>query len=332
MIEGNTKNTLPKNPKMEKQMKIKRALLISLSAMVLPAVAMAQPVPDLEPAAGTAVFIVQKIFQDNNDETAVTLHMDCSSGNPTEQERTVVPGPGRLHGQFEVAFVLDNIPDTEDVNCTIYEEPVAGYSAEYRCFPNSSSNPDDSCIDNPGSQSPLATACVYNDVSASDDENSEVNLCAIRNIPNTAEISVTKEWVVEGNEGNLLDFEAHVAIESTDYFDGSYECKGNKFCGSLTFDNGPASETQTVEVWTTFEGTTIYVDEMIYDSTFDSENDCGGMMHVMPTGYQGASGVDSCTFTNTAYFEGIPTLNQYGMAIMALLMLGVGFIGFRRFV
>ena len=36
--------------------------------------------------------------------------------------------------------------------------------------------------------------------------------------------------------------------------------------------------------------------------------------------------------TNTVFFEGIPTLNQYGMAIMALLMLGVGFVGFRRFV
>ena len=31
-------------------------------------------------------------------------------------------------------------------------------------------------------------------------------------------------------------------------------------------------------------------------------------------------------------FEGIPTLNQYGLAILALLMLGVGFVGFRRFV
>ena len=39
-----------------------------------------------------------------------------------------------------------------------------------------------------------------------------------------------------------------------------------------------------------------------------------------------------CTITNTESFEGIPTLSQYGMAIMALLMLGVGFIGMRRFV
>jgi hypothetical protein len=38
-----------------------------------------------------------------------------------------------------------------------------------------------------------------------------------------------------------------------------------------------------------------------------------------------------CTITNTMFFEGIPTLSQYGMAIMALLMLGMGMLGFRRF-
>ena len=38
-----------------------------------------------------------------------------------------------------------------------------------------------------------------------------------------------------------------------------------------------------------------------------------------------------CTVTNTVFFEGIPTLNQYGLAIMALLMLGIGMVGFRRF-
>jgi len=40
----------------------------------------------------------------------------------------------------------------------------------------------------------------------------------------------------------------------------------------------------------------------------------------------------SCTLTATAFYEGIPTLSQYGMAIMVLLMLGVGFVGFRRIV
>jgi hypothetical protein len=33
------------------------------------------------------------------------------------------------------------------------------------------------------------------------------------------------------------------------------------------------------------------------------------------------------------FFEGggIPTLNQYGLILMALLMLGIGAVGFRRF-
>jgi hypothetical protein len=38
----------------------------------------------------------------------------------------------------------------------------------------------------------------------------------------------------------------------------------------------------------------------------------------------------SCTFTNTIFFEGIPSLNQYGMAIMALLMLVFGSVFMRR--
>ena len=40
----------------------------------------------------------------------------------------------------------------------------------------------------------------------------------------------------------------------------------------------------------------------------------------------------SCSIEASAFYEGIPTLSQYGMAIMVLLMLGVGFVGFRRFV
>jgi hypothetical protein len=46
----------------------------------------------------------------------------------------------------------------------------------------------------------------------------------------------------------------------------------------------------------------------------------------------GSEEVSICEIQATAFFEGIPTLSQYGMAIMALLMLGVGFFGFRRFV
>ena len=39
-----------------------------------------------------------------------------------------------------------------------------------------------------------------------------------------------------------------------------------------------------------------------------------------------------CDVSGTLFFEGIPTLSHYGMAILALLMLGMGFIGIRRIV
>ena len=55
------------------------------------------------------------------------------------------------------------------------------------------------------------------------------------------------------------------------------------------------------------------------------ESDCGSVTLMAGTPAE-------CTIVATAFFEGIPTLSQYGMAIMALLMLGVGFVGFRRFV
>jgi hypothetical protein len=45
-----------------------------------------------------------------------------------------------------------------------------------------------------------------------------------------------------------------------------------------------------------------------------------------------AAGSHTCTFTNTVLFEGIPTLSQYGLALLALLTLGVGFVGLRRIV
>jgi hypothetical protein len=70
----------------------------------------------------------------------------------------------------------------------------------------------------------------------------------------------------------------------------------------------------------------VHIDEVEIDSSVESTNSCGGSILAKP-------GVDaSCDFTNTVFFESIPTLSQYGLAIMALLMLGVGFVGFRRFV
>ena len=37
-----------------------------------------------------------------------------------------------------------------------------------------------------------------------------------------------------------------------------------------------------------------------------------------------------CEVTNTVFFEGIPTLDRYGLAFLTLLIMGVGMLGVRR--
>ncbi|HMB60313.1 MAG TPA: IPTL-CTERM sorting domain-containing protein, partial [Xanthomonadales bacterium] len=77
-------------------------------------------------------------------------------------------------------------------------------------------------------------------------------------------------------------------------------------------------------------GTACWVLETVYDSAVEVNNGCGS--NPFPGMNVELAGGDSCTVVNTVFFEGIPTLSQYGMAVLALLMLGLGFVGFRRFV
>ena len=173
----------------------------------------------------------------------------------------------------------------------------------------------------------------------------ERNECDIYNYPDLVEVDITKKWTIEGAGGDAYSKFAKIMVAST-YIDdtdagkcpkmkhrhgGGFEMdegrRSRLMCLELEFE-APDSETVTVEVapddwkW----GTDVYVWESDLDSYFESTNDCEGLEV-----YAGDTDVE-CEFHNVLFFEGIPTLNQYGLAIMALLMLGVGFVGFRRFV
>jgi len=80
----------------------------------------------------------------------------------------------------------------------------------------------------------------------------------------------------------------------------------------------------TPEVIPNYAGTLCGVVETVYDSAVEVDNGCLDIEVTADTG-------DSCIINNTVFFEGIPTLSQDGMAILALLMMGGGFVGFRRF-
>ncbi len=62
-----------------------------------------------------------------------------------------------------------------------------------------------------------------------------------------------------------------------------------------------------------------------------------GVLNVASIADDGSNGDDPTPDNNadsviSFYYVGVPTLNQYGIAILMLLMLGVGLVGFRRFI
>ena len=252
-----------------------------------------------------ATFRVTKNFTDDNP-AEVRVELNCNNGLPVNQGFNISESQ-------DVNFVLSSFSNGEP-DCTITEVSVDGYATEY--FASGESNPS---YDTDG--------CYFDDVTRGD-----VNICNITNDVKPVMIEVTKEWFMEGTNGNAFEEYATVTVSSDSEIMYGNRCddRGPKvqlgrWCQHLNFE-GPETDTQSVMVYPAWDGVMVYIDENLVESYIDSENDCGGSVEIFPG--DGAS----CTVTNTVFFEGIPTLNQYGMAIMALLMLGVGLLGFRRFV
>jgi hypothetical protein len=339
---------------MEKQMNIKRVLIAFVALSLTPVLAMAQI--DITPAEGTANVSVQKVFFDGsgpgpgvngaNNETPVTLTLECTSGIYSPSTVEVQPNDG-FSGMIEHIFVIAAIPDGPDNVCTVVEAPVPGYTAEYRCRDASDGDPNDFC--NPDANVDAddylsLDRCQFDDVQVGD-----VAYCVIRNYATPVDVEVTKVWEFLGSAQADVDQDVTIYIQCDAEIVGGYEGRrGNRGTwydsASLYLDDGDFDDeddeytgmgTVTFEVIPEFYSTAADPDDQdftecfawedISDSYVEVDNDCGDIEVAAGMG-------DECTITNTVFFEGIPTLNQYGMAIMALLMLGMGFVGFRRFV
>jgi len=292
-------------------MNLKRAFLILLTAaIIMPGIALAQDVPP----PVTTRFLVEKAFTDGNPgEVEVTI--TCNTGLPLVQSAMISFGN-------PVAFVVEemiiiDVGDEGATTCEITEDGETGYDAHYEA--NDSDSP---------------FSCLF---VAGDNLLPDANFCDILNVPAPVTVSVTKEWDITGAVSDEVDDMIYIDVSSEGFITGGHECYGDgasseydQWCIRLYFDG---SMTKAIQVVPSFDGTNVYLYEHIYDSSVESSNDCGN-------GYEGMEGTvkiwpgqgASCKFTNTVFFEGIPTLSQYGLAIMALLMLGVGFVGFRRFV
>lgn len=255
-----------------------------------------------------ARFLVTKDFTDDNpDPVDVTLR--CNGGLPLEQSATIVDPAGGGSGFDSVTFSVRYI-DSGAVDCEITEEPVpAGYAPTYTAALGVNGVAG-------GITPPNGDACGFTDIQTGAFE------CAISNEPGPVEITVYKEWIGDFEEnGYVLEATADwTCYDVMSAPDGTF---GTIF-GSLEFTG--ASPSDTIDgIYANPNGNSYCdVDEVQLDGPIVSDDsDC----RAVPVVNGG-----ECTITNSIFFEGIPTLSQTGLALMALLMLGVGLLGFRRLV
>jgi len=270
-----------------------------LAATFLPGIAFAQDVFRIE----TTVF-----YDDGNPTGTALVFKECNTGLPLTAEATL----GHLDS---VEFVTTDIGLDLDTVCTVTATFSGPYVADYIAGADG--------VGVPG-------GCVFEvDVIEIGD-----STCLIELNPLPATVTVSKDWDFAGAGGNTVNLNAEflawsyndVLVNGRDCLEGEGGLGGPaRYCLEHTFI-GETPADWSFGVVTGFEGESVNIVEIEVDSSVESTNNCGGNVSVLP------GGSASCDYTNTVFFESIPTLSQYGLAIMALLMLGVGFVGFRRFV
>jgi hypothetical protein len=283
---------------------------------------------EVEAGEARATFKVTKYFDDGNDEDEITVSIDCNTGLVLDQDKELG------NGEWVEFVVTDFTPG--NLACTITEDGTAGYSGVYV---------NESII---GAPVESDEGCFY---AASEIPGTSAHECVITNYPDPVDVTVTKEWVYAGNSSHDIDSSYTLTLYCDAYIEGGYGIKGDNQqgivkddyygCGSKIIPKldqpaanfydwckafpGNGEGDYTAEVTPEFPGSNCIWVETHQDQAVEvDQSDCQSLEISAGNGA-------SCTIINTVFFEGIPTLGQYGMAILALLMLGVGFVSFRRF-
>ena len=260
-----------------------------------------------------ANFTVTKDFSDDNPAD-VRVVIECNTGLPLMQESML----SEFGNPFDsINFIVQNY-EVGTLNCDIYESPVpAGYEDGY----NASADPDDTL---PAEIISGADGCSYEGISTGSYG------CEIDNQLQPVDVTVNKVWIDE-NQG----FNNPTLVEIT------FSCNAEIF--GVCPDSTEGCRYQGDDIWVTeryidpdnpaeflvlphWDGSTVCsATEEPEAGVIQDQDDCAAI----PL----APGVDgSCTITNTRFYEGIPTLSQYGLMLLSLLMLGMGAVAFRRYV
>jgi hypothetical protein len=146
--------------------------------------------------------------------------------------------------------------------------------------------------------------------------------CEIVNEAKPGTFTVNMEWHVVNDGGDAVNDNTPVRIgcDSMINTSGAVNIPPNWYLEGVLGDG----DHLTATVDTTTGSASCWATQSLTASGVEPSDNCGARNI-------SAGGSSNCTFSNTVFFEGIPTLSQYGLVILALLMLSVGMVGFRRF-
>lgn len=281
-------------------MNIKRAFLTSVALLMLPGFALAQTIVRFD----TSLELVPA----GPYTQTVTAELTCNTGNPLVQDFEIGPTT-----EDKVVFVVDNFNLEEFISCEITATSLSGFRV-VDIVTNGEATEDGTC---------LWTADAGNLDTEVD------NVCRFIMAPETFEYVIEKEWEfaddVDVSKSFGVSWSCSNVLTST--LDSNLTQVWGGFGGNG--DTTYAVTTLMPNPWADAPGefTSCWAQEYPYDSAVESDQGCSSAVSFATNSLEGG-----CTIVNSVFFEGIPTLSQYGLAIMALLMLGVGFVGFRRFV
>lgn len=243
-----------------------------------------------------ARFAVTKDFSDDNP-MEVLVQLSCNTGLPLYQEKLITEFDGG------VVFVVGDYAPGE-MDCEVTEVVPEGYSPGYVAGAIDGVA-DSITADNEG--------CYYDGILGG------TFTCDITNTLDPVDVVVEKVWIDENPE-----FQQSTVVEITLQCDSEiingFMQGGFWFVEDFIDPQNPGE----YQVYPLFTGTTCIATEDPIVGVLTDQSDCENMMLFPGVG-------DSCVIFNTRLFAGIPTLSQYGLAVLALLMLGVGVAAFRRF-
>jgi hypothetical protein len=239
-----------------------------------------------------ANFEVTKDFDDDNPAD-VEVMLSCNTGLPLQQTTMINEGGG-------VNFVVvDFEPGAMD--CEVSEVVPDGYSASYVAGGPSNPTSDEN-------------GCSFTAVSGG-----AQNSCAITNTLQPVDVIVNKQWIDEHPEYNLSTVVEVTLTCNAEIVNGIPN--GNWYREIFVDPNNPG----LFQVFPHWDGSTsCFATEDPEAGVLQDVSDCE-FIPVAP----GVGG--ECTIVNTRLFAGIPTLGQYGLALLALLLLGMGLVAYRRF-